>query len=69
MDLLNAHTHLEFSNRDYLLPTPSMEFTKWIGKIAKDNDSIHPDDYAKACEQGVIELVNSGTTQVAVNDN
>lgn len=64
MSLINAHTHLEFSNRGYLLPFTSADFVKWIAKIAKDNDSVPPEEYLKACEQGVKELVQSGTTHV-----
>jgi len=64
MTLANAHTHLEFSTRERLLPDPSCSFAEWIVRVATDNDRVPPEDYAIACEKGVIELARCGTTQV-----
>ena len=33
--LVNAHTHLEFSDLDAPLGEPGMEFTQWIGEVIK----------------------------------
>lgn len=64
MTLVNAHTHLEFSTREHLLPNLSEDFAKWIVKVAKDNDTVPKEDYPQACALGVVELVKAGTTEV-----
>ena len=33
--LVNAHTHLEFSDLEAPLGQPGMEFTQWIGEVIK----------------------------------
>jgi len=63
MTLINAHTHLELSDKGHLLPEPSAEFMAWLSTLA-GHAARSPDVIQAACEAGVEELLAAGTTHV-----
>ena len=64
MPLINAHTHLELSDKGHLLPEPSAEFIAWISRLAGHATRRPPEVIRAACEAGVKELLAAGTTHV-----
>uniref|UniRef100_A0A7C4R420 Amidohydrolase-related domain-containing protein n=1 Tax=candidate division CPR3 bacterium TaxID=2268181 RepID=A0A7C4R420_UNCC3 len=59
--VINAHTHLEFSDRGYLYPSKTMEFTNLLRKVVKTNPPSDSNSYKKSCELGVKKLLECGT--------
>ncbi|HZZ27249.1 MAG TPA: amidohydrolase family protein [Pirellulales bacterium] len=58
--LINAHTHLEFSDLQQPLGTPGMEFTQWIREVLRkrrEEPSAHD-----AIERGIAESRSCGVT-------
>jgi aminodeoxyfutalosine deaminase len=62
--LINAHTHLEHSDKGDQCPTAPMEFTAWISGLIKSNQGRTPEQSHAACELGIEELLAAGTTHV-----
>jgi cytosine/adenosine deaminase-related metal-dependent hydrolase len=64
MPLINAHTHLELSDKGHLLPNPSEEFSIWLAKVIRSNAQRTPASTRQACELGIEKLLAAGTTHV-----
>ena len=64
MPLINAHTHLELSDKGHLLPEPSAEFIAWISRLAGHATRRPPEVIRAACEASVEELLAAGTSNV-----
>lgn len=62
--LVNAHTHLELSDKADLLPDPSAEFSVWLAKVIRSNAQRTLASTRAACESGLAELQAAGTTHV-----
>ncbi|MFQ5988978.1 MAG: amidohydrolase family protein [Candidatus Methylomirabilales bacterium] len=61
--LVNVHTHLELSTlRGQIDPGPS--FVDWVLRLLERKRGLSWEAYATAVEQGITELVQSGTTCV-----
>ncbi|MCH7725696.1 MAG: amidohydrolase family protein [Planctomycetes bacterium] len=68
--LINAHTHLEFSNLDQPLGRPGMRFPDWIRAVMTDRrqvdgkqaDSVR---WHAATRKGIRESLDAGVTTVA----
>jgi len=69
--LINAHTHLEFSDLSAPIGRPRMPFTDWIAAVIgrrRDRESASADiaeERAAAVEQGLVTSVRSGSTTLA----
>jgi len=63
--LVNAHTHLEFSDLAEPLGTPGMSLPAWI-RLVMQHRSVTPDDAAvtSAIVQGLRESIATGTTSL-----
>jgi len=69
--LVNAHTHLEFSDLESPLGQPGMRFPDWIraviahrqGREATDADNPQ-EDRTRAVSSGLLECIHAGTTAV-----
>ncbi len=74
--LVNAHTHLEFSDLDAPLGKPGIEFTKWIGEVIKfrfGSERVEKSDaIAMGLEQsarhGVMAIGEIATAPVVLED-
>ncbi|MEK8021177.1 MAG: amidohydrolase family protein [Candidatus Parabeggiatoa sp.] len=64
MFIINAHTHLELSDKSHLLPEPSAEFSSWLFKVIQSNYQRTPESTRAACEAGLQELLAAGTTHI-----
>ena len=65
--LINAHTHLEFSDLEKPLGQPGIKFTDWIRLIVKsriDSNAAPTDNKHRAIVQGLNETVDSGVVAV-----
>lgn len=65
--LVNAHTHLEFSDCQRPLGKPGDAFADWIGSVTRhriNRAEIDPAAPARAIEQGIAESVAAGTTSL-----
>ena len=63
--LVNAHTHLEFSDLEAPLGQPGIEFTEWISKVVQHRAGQHPAVSKQfAIQRGLIELIESGVVAV-----
>ncbi|MBN1908262.1 MAG: amidohydrolase family protein, partial [Pirellulales bacterium] len=60
--LVNAHTHLEFSQLRQPLGTPGMAFTEWIRTLVENYRMGLPVDAATAIAEGLAESLHSGVT-------
>lgn len=60
--LVNAHTHLEFSDLSEPLGQPEMVFTEWIGEVLKQRSSRPPteEQAARAIGDGANESSEAG---------
>ena len=69
--LINAHTHLEFSDLSTPIGQPGMPFTNWIAAVVahrRQQDSSSADiakDRAAAVGQGLTESLGCGSTTLA----
>ncbi|MDB4777978.1 amidohydrolase family protein [bacterium] len=63
--LVNAHTHLEFSDLDQPLGDPSLGFPKWIeAVISHRHTHSSPADKPTAIKKGISESLQSGVVAV-----
>lgn len=63
--LVNAHTHLEFSDLDAPLGQPGMPFTEWIAAVVqhrRQQAAEDPQRAAAAIQQGIAESLRLGVT-------
>jgi aminodeoxyfutalosine deaminase len=61
--LVNVHTHLELSALRGRIP-PGHSFVDWVINLLETRSSLTSETYTRAVEQGITELVRSGTTCV-----
>lgn len=61
--LVNVHTHLELSALRGRIP-PGHSFVDWVINLLETRSCLTSETYARAVEQGITELVRSGTTCV-----
>ena len=59
--LVNAHTHLEFSDCEQPIGTPGMELASWIGHVVSQRGAATQKQKLDAIELGLRESMNSGT--------
>ncbi len=59
--LVNAHTHLEFSNLANPIGEPGISLHDWIGRIVGARQSATPDSKQSAIAAGIRESIRSGT--------
>ncbi len=66
--LINAHTHLEFSQLDQPLGRPGMSFPNWRREVIRWRDAVPPEDRDsardRAIRQGLEESARGGTTTI-----
>jgi len=62
--LVNAHTHLELSDKSQLLPEPSAEFSRWLTQVIRSNAQRTPETVRAACAFGIAKLQSAGTTHI-----
>ena len=64
--LVNAHTHLEFSDLKAPLGTPGMEFTRWISEVVALRSGQSQTENAKqsAIESGIQQCLDHGTAAI-----
>lgn len=70
--LINAHTHLEFSNRTGPLGTPGMPFPDWIEMVvnnrrratSRESAMFGPSERLLAFRQGIRESLHGGVTAI-----
>lgn len=63
--LVNAHTHLEFSDLDVPLGQPGMPFTEWIAAVVqhrRQHAAEDPQRAVAAIRQGIAESLQLGVT-------
>ncbi|MFQ5962178.1 MAG: amidohydrolase family protein, partial [Candidatus Methylomirabilales bacterium] len=61
--LVNVHTHLELSALRGQVP-PGHSFVEWVINLLEKRSSLTSETYAPGVEQGITELIRSGTTCV-----
>ncbi len=61
--LVNVHTHLELSTLRGQVP-PGRSFADWVIHLLEKRSRLTSETYAPAVEQGITELIRSGTTCV-----
>lgn len=61
--LVNLHTHLELGTLRGQVP-PGRSFVDWVLNLLERKRGLSWNDYATAAEQGITELIRSGTTCV-----
>lgn len=59
--LVNAHTHLEFSDLSEPVGIPGMPLHVWIGKIVTARFGSTPESKQASIQKGIQELVDAGT--------
>ena len=59
--LVNAHTHLEFSDLSHPLGEPGNRITDWIPQVIQDRLSRDPDSRNDAIQSGLTESQQHGT--------
>lgn len=59
--LVNAHTHLEFSDLKQPLGTPGMGFVEWIGQVMRYRRQRDPSDLSRIVQSGLDESRAAGT--------
>ena len=62
--LVNAHSHLEFSDLDRPLGDPGEPFVSWIGKVIGHRNSRNPDLVFDAIESGLNESTEAGVAAI-----
>ena len=62
--LVNAHTHLEFSNLKQPLGCRGMNFVDWIAMVIGSRKNSDPHDKAKAIENGLAESSTHGVVAI-----
>ena len=62
--LVNAHTHLEFSDCEETVGAPGISLPDWIGKVVTTRRASDPTRRSVAIERGIRELANTGTCLV-----
>ena len=62
--LVNAHTHLEFSDLTQPLGEPAMPFADWIRRVIAER-GVRQSAPAENIARGLVEAVRSGTTTLA----
>ena len=64
--LVNAHTHLEFSDLKQPLGTPGMQFTRWISEVVALRSGQSQTENAKqsAIESGIQQCLDHGTAAI-----
>lgn len=62
--LVNAHTHLEFSDLESPLGEPGMEFTQWIGEVVKYRFGGGRIAKSKAIQMGLEQSAGHGVAAV-----
>ena len=64
--LVNAHTHLEFSDLKKPLGTPGMKFTRWISEVVALRSGQSQTENAKqsAIESGIQQCLDHGTAAI-----
>jgi cytosine/adenosine deaminase-related metal-dependent hydrolase len=63
--LVNAHTHLEFSDLQQPLGEPGIELTEWITQLLALRDAAARPSYASRVATGIAESVGCGTVAIA----
>ena len=63
--LLNAHTHLEFSDHQKPVGYPGIAFSEWLKLVISTRVAGSPDQKSKAILAGSQELWNTGTVLAA----
>lgn len=59
--LVNAHTHLEFSDLTNPIGQPGVSLPDWIGQIVGSRQAATPESKELAIQSGIRELIDSGT--------
>jgi len=62
--LVNAHTHLEFSDLTKPLGQPGMEFTQWIGEVVKFRLGGDRIGKSEAIQMGLEQSVSHGVAAI-----
>ncbi len=62
--LVNAHTHLEFSDLSEPIGRPGILLSDWIGHVVGARAGTPPESKTLAIESGVRELIDTGTRLV-----
>lgn len=62
--LINAHTHLEFSNLDQPVGTPGIELAHWIQQVVSTRQAESQSDRDAAIRRGLTESIQSGVRWV-----
>lgn len=62
--LINAHTHLEFSDLAAPIGTPGISLAKWIGQVVASRAGRSPVQTLQAMLKGIAESENGGVVHV-----
>lgn len=62
--LVNAHTHLEFSDLSEPLGEPHSDFVDWIGLVIRHRLQRDPASVLEACRAGLVESIQSGVSAI-----
>jgi len=62
--LVNAHTHLEFSDLEAPLGEPGMEFTQWIGEVIKFRFGSERVAKSEAIQMGLEQSARHGVAAI-----
>jgi 5-methylthioadenosine/S-adenosylhomocysteine deaminase len=60
---VNAHTHLELTGLADAIPA-GLSFSEWIVALVRLRRSLSHDDYVRAAQQGIAEMLAAGTAAV-----
>ena len=63
--LINAHVHLEFSDRSEPLGDPGMRLSDWIGLAVRERSQSDPSERTEATIRGIAESVAAGVGGLA----
>lgn len=58
--LVNAHTHLEFSDLESPLGTRGMSLADWIGQVVRSRHDRSSEQRQGACQMGIVESKRAG---------
>ena len=58
--LINAHTHLEFSDLEDPMGSPGIELADWIQKVVSSRGAVSAADRNTAIRRGLMESIRSG---------
>src|SRR6056297_2231931 len=60
-ELVNAHTHLEFSDRSQPIGSPGIPLWQWIGQVVAARQGAAERSAEPIVQQGINELLATGT--------